>query len=485
MTLQGKTAQGVVWSAVSQWGRLGLNLLTTIILARLLAPGDFGLLAMCVVFTGLFASVSDLGLGSALVQAEAPGPEDFDTVFWLSAGTGILSCLAVTALAPLVASFYGVGDLTAILRWLGAGLAASSLAVVPQALLTRAMNFQRIAAVEITASLFGGGIGIAAALLGAGAFSLVMQSLGTAACATVGYWIAAPWKPGGGFAGFGQGRMIRFGTHLIGFNAVNYVARNVDYLLIGKYLGPEQLGYYSLAYRLMLFPLQNISAVVGKVLLPAFSAIQRDDRRLRDAFLRLTRYVALLSFPLMLGVLVTAHELIGVVFGARWDPAAPVVQILALVGLLQSIGTNTGTLFMAKGRTDILFRWGICATAVLICGIVWGLAHGILGVATGYALAYLLLVIPGLAIPLRLVDGRAADVLRAVLPVFLLSAAAAACVVVLRVLQDALISLPAAAVLGLSAAAMAGVYIVLVSRFMADTAAEVRALFRNGIAASE
>ena len=482
MTLQGKTAPGVLWSAISQWGRLGLTLLSTIILARLLPPEDFGLLAMCTVFTGLFASIGDLGLGSALVQTEALSAEDINSAFWLSAAIGLIACLIVAAVAPVIALFYRVGDLTPILRWLGVGLAASSLAVVHQATLTRTMDFRRIAVVELTASFFGGVLGIASALTGAGVYSLVVQSVATAICATGGYWIGTPWRPAVRFAGFRQGGLLRFGRHLVGFNAVNYAARNVDYLLIGRFLGAEQLGYYSLAYRLMMFPLQNVSAVLGKVVFPAFSAIQRDDTRIREAFVRLTRYVALLTFPLMLGVFVMARGLIEVVFGARWEPAVPLVRILAMVGLLQSIGTNTGTLFMSKGRTDLLFRWGVFATAVIIAGITLGLRGGIQGVAVGYATAYLILFAPGIAIPFRLVGGRLADVLHAILPVFGLSAAAAACVLASRCLQDALISPPEGVALAISAAVMTGGYAALVWRFMGGTLAELRGILKSALA---
>ena len=484
MTLPEKTARGVFWSGISQWGRLGLTLLTTIVLVRLLPPESFGLLAMCTVFTGFFASVGDLGLGSALVQAEAPSADDLNSAFWVSAGIGVCACLLFVAIAPLIAAFYRVGELAPVLRWLSTGLAASSLGVVHQAVLTRAMDFRKIAIVELTGSALGGTLGIAAAVSGAGVYSLVIQSVAGAVCVMTGYWVAASWRPDARFAGFRRGGLVRYGTHLVGFNAVNYVARNADYLLVGKFLGAEQLGYYSLAYRLMMFPLQNISSVLGRVLLPAFSAIQRDDARMRDAFMRLSRYVALVTFPLMLGVLVTARELVVVVFGVQWQPAVPVVQILACVGLLQSIGTNTGTLFMAKGRTDLLFRWGLCATAVIVTGIALGLARGIVGVAIGYAIAYLLLFGPGIAIPLRLVGGRLNEVLGGLLPVLAVSGAAAACVFGWRLVGIDMLALPRVLQLAVSGTLMAGVYVALVSKFMRGTLAEVRGMFMSTMTAS-
>ena len=421
MSLSARTVRGVMWSGGAQWGKQLSNIVTTIVLAHLLAPGDFGLLAMAAVFTGLFISASDLGLGSALVQAGDPAAGEFNSAFWVSAGLGVASYVLTLAIAPVVASFYGIPELQKLLGVLGLGLIGTSLCIVQQSKLTRELDFRRIAFVEVLSSAFGAGAGISAAVLGMGVYSLVIQSLGMIYCSAVMYWRSSPWRPSFRFEGFGGGTLLRYGAHLAGFNIVNYVARNVDYLLIGRFLGAEQLGYYSLAYRLMLFPLQNISAVLGRVVFPAFSVRQNDDRKLQDAFLRLSRYVALLSFPLMCGVFVAAPELVDVVFGPSWTLAAPLVQILSVVGMVQSLGTNTGSIYLAKGRTDLMFRWGVAATAVMTACIAWGVQWGVREVALGYAFANLLLFYPGVAIPFSLVGGRFSDLVRSLLPILALS----------------------------------------------------------------
>ena len=482
MSLTTLTVRGVLWSGMSQWGKQLLNLLTTVVLARLLPPEDFGLLAMSAVFTGLFASVGDLGLGSALVQKEHPLPEEFNAAFWVSAGFGAASFVFMLAIAPLVASFFGVPALQKVLGVLGMGLVGSSLPVVQQSQLIRQLDFRRIAFAEVISSLCGAVLGIGAALRGMGVYSLVIQSLGTIFCSTIIYWLIVPWRPTFHFRGFDGGGLIRFGSNLTGFNAVNYVARNVDYLLIGKFLGADQLGYYSLAYRLMLFPLQNISAVLGRVVFPAFSAVQHDDRKLRDAFLRLSRYVAFITFPLMCGAFVVAPEFVRVVFGPSWGMAAPLIRILAIVGMLQSLGTNTGAIYLAKGRTDMMLRWGVFATGVIAACIAWGVQWGVREVALGYACANLVLIYPMIAIPFSLVGGRFSDVVRSVVPILTISLSMTLTAIVVRVAQGFVFQLPDAALLVYTAVVMLAISLLLIHRFMSGTVEEVKGLLESAAA---
>ncbi len=479
MSLAARTAKGALWSGASQWGKQAVNLSTTIVLARLLPPEDFGKLAMCAVFTGIFIGVSDLGMGTALVQAEDPSPDEFTAAFWLSAALGGASFLAVLAIAPLVGSFYRLPALQRMLGWLAIALIPPSLSVVHLAKLTRNLDFRRIAFAEVLSALCGGGLGVGAAVSGMGVFSLVIQSVGMACCSMIVFWSVCPWRPSLRFKGFARPGLIRFGSRLAGFNVVNYVARNVDYLLIGKFLGPEQLGYYTLAYRLMLFPLQNISAVLGRAVVPAFSQRQHDDQKLRDAFIRLIRYVALVSFPVMCGIAVAAPEFITVIFGVSWSPAVPLVRILAFVGMAQSLGTNAGSLYIAKGRTDVMFRWGIIATLVITASIGWSVQWGIREVALAYAFANLLLFYPGLAVPYSLVGGSFSTIVRSLQPILIISVLSAVATMLVRWIQGMVFVLPDPAVLIYTAILLTALPLVLIRRFMGSTVREAVMLLRQ------
>jgi len=177
----------------------------------------------------------------------------------------------------------------------------------------------------------------------------------------------------------------------------------VDYLLIGRFLGATSLGIYTLAYRIMLYPLQTVTTVIGRVMFPVYSRLQDDDARFRSAYLRSVGLIALVTFPMMIGLWAVAGPFVQATFGAKWAPAILLIKILAPVGMAQSIGATVGAIYQAKGRTDIMFRWGIASGIVTFIAFVLGLHWGIVGVATAYAMAAILLTTPNFAIPFRLV----------------------------------------------------------------------------------
>ncbi len=201
-----------------------------------------------------------------------------------------------------------------------------------------------------------------------------------------------------------EGFFLSFGLNLTGFSFINFFSRNLDNFLIGKFLGSVPLGFYNLAYRILLFPLTKISSVIGRVMFPSLSAIQDDKSKVRHAYLAATRYIAVITFPLMIGLLVVAPQFIRVIFGTQWERTILLVQILSLVGLTQSIVTTVGWIYQSQGRTDILFRWGIFSTLIVIIAFIIGLRWNIEGIAIAYAIVGLLLLYPNFAIPFRLIN---------------------------------------------------------------------------------
>ena len=198
--------------------------------------------------------------------------------------------------------------------------------------------------------------------------------------------------------------ILGFGANLTGFNFVNYFGRNADNLLIGRFLGATPLGFYNLAYNLLLFPLNNISTTIGSVMFPALSIIQHDKQKVREAYVTANRYVAVVSFPLMAWLIVAAPQAIVVVFGPKWVNAIVLVQILALTGLTQSVTANCGWIYLSQGRTDIFFRWAVVCTVIVLISFALGLRSGVEGVALAYTIASLLLLYPSHAIAFRLID---------------------------------------------------------------------------------
>jgi O-antigen/teichoic acid export membrane protein len=411
MTLKAKTIRNIGWSASSQIARTLLQILISAILARVLMPSDFGLIAMVVVFSNFVAILSDFGLTSAIVQKKEISDEALSSTFWISVGLGALLTIALAASAPLIAAFYSEPRLTALVVFLSATFFIASFGYVQNALLQKSMNFKALAVIGICSVGISGSVSIFLAFSGYGVWSLAWNTVLSTSIAVVFTWIYVRWVPHFLLGLQGVKGLLRFGANLTGFNFLAYFARNLDNLLIGRFLGPTSLGFYNLAYNLLLFQLASVTDVVGRVMFPAFSIIQHDKQLVREAYVTANRYIAALAFPLMMWMLVTAPQLIRVVYGPKWISAIPLVQILALTAAAQSILAPTGWILLSQGRTDVLFKLGIFMTVTACISFVVGLHWGVLGVAIAYTIATYFSAYPYLAISFRLIDLKVKDFL--------------------------------------------------------------------------
>ncbi|MBP2677046.1 MAG: rane protein involved in the export of O-antigen and teichoic acid, partial [Deltaproteobacteria bacterium] len=401
--LRRSAAFGLQWSTASQFFRQGVQVLTTILLARLLSPSDFGLVSMAAVVIAFVQVFGDLGTASAVIQRKHVSRDFLSSIFWGNVLFGIVVTAVVAALAPLAAAFFGDPRVASILQVLSLGFLAGGLGSVQKAVMERDLAFRRLAYLETAATAAGAVVGIWLALSGAGVWSLAWQSVATAAATTALFWFGTRWRPGWIFRWPEVRSVSSYSLHLTGFNVLNYFARNADYILIGRFLGAVPLGYYTLAYRIMFYPLQNISTVVGRVALPLFSRIQEDDGAFRSGYVKANCGIALAVVPMMLGLWALAEPAVLLLFGPRWAPVVPLVLILAPIGMLQSVGSTVGTIYQVKGRTDLMLRWGIGAGALAVFSFAVGLRWGVVGVAASYAVASLLLAYPNFAIPFRLI----------------------------------------------------------------------------------
>jgi PST family polysaccharide transporter len=409
MSLRKSAISGVKWSSISHFGRRGLSLLTTIILARLLAPADFGLVAMAAVVIGFIELFKDLGTATAVIQRKDLSQGLLASVFWLNAGFGLAAAIVLFLLAPLLGAFYREPQVVPIMQALSLSFLLSGLSNMQTSLLERNLEFDRLAGIEIGTALFASLVGITAAFLGHGAWSLVYQMLAGNLLGTLLLWSASRWRPSRQFDWPELRSVMGFSLNLTGSNIFNYFARNADKLLIGRFLGSQDLGYYDLAYRLMQFPLQGISAVVGRVMFPLYSRMQDDSGQFGRIYLKVASAIALISFPLMLGLTALAGPFTLTLFGAAWTPVIPLLLILAPLGAVQSITTTVGSIYTAKGRADWALWWTIGAGLLTVLSFVLGLPWGILGVTASYAIMFMLLTYPAFAIPFRLIGLRVHD----------------------------------------------------------------------------
>jgi PST family polysaccharide transporter len=403
-------------------GRRVLALLANIVFARLLDPADFGLVAMAGVVLGFIDIFKDLGTGTALVRQKELGDSLPSSVFWLNLGFGTFITLLVMALSPGIAAFYKEPGVQPVVMAMALSFVLSSLAIVHSSMLARQMRFDRLAKVELAAALMSYAVGIGAALMGKGVWSLVWQVLANSALTALFVWMISSWRPRLVFAWKEVRAIMAYSLNLSGFNIFFYFAQNVDNLLIGRFLGTEALGLYDLAYKLMLFPMQAISAVFGRVMTPLYAQAQTDLPRFRQVFVRVAVAIAFVTFPLMLGLVAAREAFVLTVFGASWTPVITLLALFAPLAAIRSVQTTTGSIYVAMGRADLQLRWGVASNLIVCAGLAIGLHWGIVGVASGFALASLLLLYPNFTIPFRLIGLHLTDLLHALRPTALCAA---------------------------------------------------------------
>jgi PST family polysaccharide transporter len=388
--LGGSAYRGVRWSMVDQAGQQVIRMVVTILLTRWTMPGDVGLFALAYTFTQIAGWVSDLGTGAALVRK--PELESKHVRVGLSLGliAGGVFGLLLVATSGGIASFFNEPRLAPVLVAMAIMFPVRGLAAVPRALLMREMRFKGLAASTLGGLTVSAVISLTVAVRGGGVVALVLWVLLEAIVTGLLQFVFAASHP--------QFRLMpsldpkttkelaRFGLAVTGGNLLFYLQANVDNLIVGKRLGAEALGYYGLAYRLMLYPIQRIADVVSNVALPVFARVQGDRPRLLDGYIRGTRAVCLVCFPLSVGLAVTAPTLIPLLLGSTWVPAVPTVQVLSVSGCFIALCRLNGPLYQAVGKPmwDLWFSLG--GLIAFTIGFFLGVSGGIEGVAWSYTI---------------------------------------------------------------------------------------------------
>lgn len=404
MRLRTKTVKGISWSMASQLGRLVSGFVVLAVLARLLKPSDFGLMAMVAVFTNILANVNDLGLSTAIIHKQDFKEEHLSSAFWFNLLVGIVITAVFLVIAPLIARFYSKIALTPIIMVLSVTFTFTSFGSIQVALFQKRMDFKTLAIVETSASILAGATAIVLAALGFGVWSLVAQALVATFIVAVLAFTLSGWRPKLIFRWRPLWELISYGLHVMGFSITDFFSRNLDNLMIGKFLGSLQLGFYAIAYRLLLFPLGTISNVIGRVVFPALSTIQDDKEAVRNAYEWATCCIGAITFPLMAGLAILAPQLVRVALGLKWERSIFLIQILSLVGLVQSITITVFWIYYSQGRPDTLFKFGLFVAVFYAIAFVIGLRWNVEGVAVSYAIAVSLLIYPAFAIPFRYID---------------------------------------------------------------------------------
>jgi len=406
------------WVTASQVVRVSTQVLGVMILARLLSPTEYGLMAMALVVMNFAMIFKDLGTSAAIIQKAELSEQTKTATFWFNLALGIAIAVAVLALAPALSQLFRQQKLTPVLSVLAFVFPLSSAGAVHQALLERESKFSAVARVEIFSSTAGLLVAIVLAMLGAGVYSLVLQVFTSSVLTSILLWTASGWRPNGirSFTREQLKPIVGFGSNLAGFNTINYFSRNADGLIIGHFMTAAILGAYSLAYRIMLFPLQSMTFVASRSLYPILSKRQNSPADILPTYLKLIRVVACLVAPMMAGMVVVRKDFITIFIGEGWDLSADILLWLAPTGFLQSIVSTTGLIFMSTGRVKLLLRISIFNAVTQVGSFLIGSQHDIVTLSALYLVANVVNFVPNMMLCMKAIEGGISQIFSGILP---------------------------------------------------------------------
>lgn len=406
-------ARGAAAMIGARVGGTLLSLVATAVLARFVAPSDFGTVAMVTSVLALARALEEVGFGEAMVQRERIADAQVSALFWLNATTGLLLTIGFLASAPLIGGFYERPDLVPIALALAPLFLLSALGGQHRAWMRRHFRFRALALAQTTGVAAGAIAGIAAALAGAGLWSLVAQQLAGGAGLLAASWIGSGFRPSRPARVAGMRPLVAFGSQLALSQMLVALTRNVDSILIGRFVGAAALGAYDRAFQLMSLPGTQLNQPLGAAVIPALSRLQHDPEGYRALYRRAVGGAAAIAFPVSVFLGVAAPAIVGVLLGPAWSESAVLLRVLAPTALLVSLNVASGWVYQSLGRTGTQLAWTVFAAIVTIASMAAGLGWGAIGVAAGLTLARLVLRIPALLIafhgtPLSLADLGAA-----------------------------------------------------------------------------
>ena len=374
MSVRRELASGVFYTSIAKYAGIVVTLVVTGILSRLFTPEQFGVVNIATVVIAFFAIFSDLGIGPAVIQHKNLDRHDLGGIFSLSVWSGAVMALLFFAAAGTIASLYGDSQvLRNVLRILALNLFFAAANIVPNALILKEKRFRFAAMRSLTVQIAGGTAAIAAAYARAGIYALTINPVFSSLMLLAINYRQNPLplrlRPGRK----ALGKVFSFSAYQFSFQLINYFSRNLDKLLMGRYMSLSQLGYYDKSYRLMMLPLQNIAYVISPVMHPIFSEMQHDLKQLGASYLKVVRLLAFIGLPLSAVLFFTAQELVLIIFGDQWEPSVPVFRILALSVGIQIVMSTSGSIFQAANATRMLFLCGVFSAALNVAAICTGI----------------------------------------------------------------------------------------------------------------
>ena len=378
-----KIVSGVFWSYLSFICGKGLSFVTTIILARLLLPEEFGVMGYCLIIIQYLDIINSAGIDGALISRRDHIEEAANAAFLGNIALGCVTFIISWIAAPATANFFKAPEVTLTLRVLALSLPISGLGMVPDALIQRSLRFRTKMIPEISRNLTKGLSSVILALAGFGVWSLVWGQIIGGLTGTLLAWLLAGWKPTRRYNAEATRSILKFGFNIIILDFAGAFRNNVDYILVGRILGASALGYYTMAYRIPELFINSLNYVIGRVSFPALAAMQADHERMRSFYFTYIRYLSTFIFPVGVGIALTAPVFIPVFLSSTWNSAIAPTSLISMALTISAIGFVPGVLYKAMGRPEILNRLGLIKISIAVAVLWYCTRWGIIGVAAG------------------------------------------------------------------------------------------------------
>ncbi len=394
MSLKQQAAKSVVWVAVERFGQQLIQVVFFIILARLLTPEDFGLVAMIMIFFAISQSFVDSGMGQALVRLKEITDADRSTVFWFNLGISLLFCIGLYFAAPSIATFFDESRLTNLVRFMGMAILFNGIAIVQRSELTQLMDFKTQALVQIPTTVVGGVISVAMAFMGFGVWALATQFVITALVSSAMLWMIKPskilfnWNP----ESFKQ--LFGFGYKLLMSGLLDTTYQHIYKLVIGKFFAASTLGYYTQANNIQQMAGQNLVGIIQKVTYPLLSKTVENPARMKTGYRQVIQTSSFVIFPGMFLLIVFAKPMITIILGEKWEPAVSFLQIICLGEMMYHLHAINLNVLKVLGRSDLFLKLEVMKKFCVTLAIIIGIQFGIFGLLVGQVInSYIALII--------------------------------------------------------------------------------------------
>jgi len=393
-SLKPRTIHALSWSFLESIGLQSVRFVIGIVLARLLLPEQFGLIAMLMIFMAVAQSFLDSGFGAALIQKRDITQLDTCSIFYFNIVVGLLAAVLLCIVAPWIAAFYNQPVLTPLTQALSLTILINAFGLIQNTILTKQIDFKTQTKVSLIAAILSGIIGITMAIEGFGVWSLVAQQVSSSCFRTISLWLFSPWRPSFIFSFKSLREMFGFGSRLLASGLLNQIFENIYLVAIGKLFSAADLGFFTRAQTFQAVPSHTLGHMVGRVTFPVFSTIQDDQARLKKGFQKALTTMVLINFPMMIGLAIIARPLVLMLLTEKWAECIPYLQLLCIAGLLYPVHVINLNLLQALGRSDLFLRLEIIKKVLIVINIAitwrWGIIAMIYGMMVTSVIAYYL-----------------------------------------------------------------------------------------------